>query len=284
MRRSIGIPKFFMGLSASYFIVAVALVGPDKVLSPPSPVYEIVFGGGTVWSFDTAEEEAELLRVALMAYREEDAARARSSGFTLVATSTSYESAASDFVVNLLKRKENARIQWLTVVLAPPLCLGAIGGALAGVGARRRAREDREERDVLVRRQQAQLWRQAEQRQRRAWEQAKRDAQEHQLQAEQKREAERQRQRERAEAAAKLFQKEDEWWSVLEVSPSASPEEIRRGYIQKMQQYHPDRVAGLAPEFVELAERRSKVFNAAYARARDVCRGLAPPKPPAGPL
>jgi hypothetical protein len=116
MRRSIGIPKFFMGLSACYLIVAVALVGPDKVLFPPSPVYEIVFGSGTVWSFDTAEEEAELLRVALLAYRGEAAARARSSGFTLVATSTSYESAASDFVVNLLKRKENTRLQWLTVV------------------------------------------------------------------------------------------------------------------------------------------------------------------------
>ena len=271
-----------MGLSACYFIVAVALVGPDKVLSPPSPVYEIVFSSGTVWSFDTAEEEAELLRVALLAYREEAVARGRSSGFSLVATSTSYQSAASDFVVNLLKRKENARIQWLTVVLAPPLCLGAIGGGLAGVGARRRAREDREEQDALVCRRQAQLWLQAEQRQRRAWEQARRDAQERQLQAEQEREAE--RQRERAVAAAKLFQKEDEWWSVLEVSRYASPEEIRRAYIRKMQQYHPDRVAGLAPEFVELAERRSKVFNAAYARARDVCRGLAPPKPPAAAL
>jgi hypothetical protein len=253
MRRSIGIPKFFMGLSACYLIVAVALVGPDKVLFPPSPVYEIVFGSGTVWSFDTAEEEAELLRVALLAYRGEAAARARSSGFTLVATSTSYQSAASDFVVNLLKRKENTRLQWLTVVLAPPLCLGAIGGGLAGVGARQRAREDREERDALIRRRHAQLWLQA-------------------------------RQRERAEAAAKLFQKEDEWCSVLEVSPYASPEEIRHAYIRKMQQYHPDRVAGLAPEFVELAERRSKVFNAAYARARHVCRGLAPPKPPAVPL
>jgi DnaJ-domain-containing protein 1 len=282
MRRSIGIPKFFMVSSACYLIVAVALVGPDKVLFPPSPVYEIVFGSGTVWSFDTAEEEAELLRVALLAYRGEAAARARSSGFTLVATSTSYESAASDFVVNLLKRKEDARLQWLTVVLAPPLCLGAIGGGLAGVGARRRAREDREEQDALVvRRRHAQLWLQAEQRQRRAWEQ---NAQERQLQAEQERQAERQRQRERAEAAAKLFQKEDEWRSVLEVSPYASPEEIRHAYIRKMQQYHPDRVAGLAPEFVELAERRSKVFNAAYARARHVCRGLAPPKPPAAPL
>jgi DnaJ-domain-containing protein 1 len=277
MRRSIGIPKFFMGLSACYFIVAVALVGPDKVLSPPSPVYEIVFSSGTVWSFDTAEEEAELLRVALLAYREEAVARGRSSGFSLVATSTSYQSAASDF-------KEDARLQWLTGVLAPPLCLGAIGGGLAGVGARRRAREDREEQDALVCRRQAQLWLQAEQRQRRAWEQARRDAQERQLQAEQEREAERQRQRERAEAAAKLFQKEDEWWNVLEVSSHASPEEIRRAYIRKIQQYHPDRVAGLAPEFVELAERRSKVFNAAYARARQVCRGLAPPKPPAAPL
>jgi DnaJ domain len=60
---------------------------------------------------------------------------------------------------------------------------------------------------------------------------------------------------------------EDKWWTVLEVSPDASASDIRRSYLCKIQQYHPDRVAGLAPEVRELAERRSRTLNAAYAEA-----------------
>jgi DnaJ-domain-containing protein 1 len=34
-----------------------------------------------------------------------------------------------------------------------------------------------------------------------------------------------------------------------------------------MKQTHPDRVTGLDPEFVSLAERRTKALNVAYAEA-----------------
>jgi hypothetical protein len=68
------------------------------------------------------------------------------------------------------------------------------------------------------------------------------------------------------ERAATLSE-EDEWWTILEVSPDASANDIRRSYLRKIQQYHPDRVAGLAPEVRELADRRSKTLNAAYAEA-----------------
>ena len=59
-----------------------------------------------------------------------------------------------------------------------------------------------------------------------------------------------------------------EWWRVLEVAPGATKEEIVRNYRRKIQQCHPDRVAGLAPEFLELAEEHSKALNAAYAAYR----------------
>jgi DnaJ-domain-containing protein 1 len=72
--------------------------------------------------------------------------------------------------------------------------------------------------------------------------------------------------RQRREQAAKPSE-EDEWWTVLEVSPDAGANDIRRSYLRKMQQYHPDHVTGLAPEVRELAERRSKTLNAAYAEA-----------------
>jgi hypothetical protein len=89
-------------------------------------------------------------------------------------------------------------------------------------------------------------------------------------QPEQEREA--QRQRRQRERAAKQSE-ENEWWSALEVSPDASAAEIRRSYLRKIQQTHPDRLVGLGPEFLELAERRTKTLNAAYAEAKRARRG-----------
>ena len=46
--------------------------------------------------------------------------------------------------------------------------------------------------------------------------------------------------------------------------PTASAEEIKASYRRLIAQYHPDRVATLAPEFRALAEEKSKELNAAY--------------------
>jgi DnaJ-domain-containing protein 1 len=81
----------------------------------------------------------------------------------------------------------------------------------------------------------------------------------------QEREAERWRQRQRKWASKQS--EERKWWSVLEVSPCASADEIRRSYLRKIKQAHPDRVVGLAPELLPLAEGRAKALNAAYAEA-----------------
>jgi hypothetical protein len=94
------------------------------------------------------------------------------------------------------------------------------------------------------------------------WQQAERQQQ---RQAEQQREAERQRQRQRERVSKQS--EENAWWTVLEVPPHASADEIRHAYRRKIQQCHPDRVVGLAPEFVELAERRTQTLNAAYEKA-----------------
>lgn len=53
-------------------------------------------------------------------------------------------------------------------------------------------------------------------------------------------------------------------YSVLNVSNDATKEDIISAYKKLAQQYHPDKVAGLAPEFNELAEKRMKEINAAY--------------------
>ena len=53
-------------------------------------------------------------------------------------------------------------------------------------------------------------------------------------------------------------------YEVLGVRSRASEEEITSAYRQLVQQYHPDKVADMAPEFREVAERRMKEINAAY--------------------
>ena len=57
-------------------------------------------------------------------------------------------------------------------------------------------------------------------------------------------------------------------YRILGLAPNASPTEISGAYHRLAQMYHPDKVAGLAPEFQALAERRMKEINAAYASLR----------------
>jgi DnaJ-class molecular chaperone len=45
---------------------------------------------------------------------------------------------------------------------------------------------------------------------------------------------------------------------------NASPAEIAAAYRNLARLYHPDKVAGLAPEFQALAEKRMKEINGAY--------------------
>jgi hypothetical protein len=51
---------------------------------------------------------------------------------------------------------------------------------------------------------------------------------------------------------------------VLGVRPGATPAQVRQAYRELALQYHPDRVAYLAPEFREVAENKMRVINAAY--------------------
>ena len=59
-------------------------------------------------------------------------------------------------------------------------------------------------------------------------------------------------------------------YEVLQVRPGASEEEITAAYRRLVQLYHPDKVADLAPEFTELAERRTKEINTARAQLKSL--------------
>jgi DnaJ domain len=53
-------------------------------------------------------------------------------------------------------------------------------------------------------------------------------------------------------------------WKVLGIAPGTSKEEARRAFRALVAQYHPDKVAHLAPEFQELAERKTRALLEAW--------------------
>jgi hypothetical protein len=57
-------------------------------------------------------------------------------------------------------------------------------------------------------------------------------------------------------------------YEILGVSVGASAEQITAAYRQMAKMYHPDRLANLAPEFMDIAEERMKDINDAYAKLK----------------
>jgi DnaJ-domain-containing protein 1 len=78
----------------------------------------------------------------------------------------------------------------------------------------------------------------------------------------------RQRERSRQSRSTSDGGKSQGWWLVLGTAPDATFEIAKEAYLLKIQQYHPDKVAGLGPEFVQLAEQKSKELNAALEQAK----------------
>lgn len=57
-------------------------------------------------------------------------------------------------------------------------------------------------------------------------------------------------------------------YKILGVSPNDSEKQITIAYRALAQKYHPDKVAGLAPEYREIGEAKMKAINLAYAKLR----------------
>ena len=53
-------------------------------------------------------------------------------------------------------------------------------------------------------------------------------------------------------------------YDTLGLKVGASKDEIEKAYRAMARMYHPDKVTSLAPEYMEIAERRMKEINAAY--------------------
>ena len=57
-------------------------------------------------------------------------------------------------------------------------------------------------------------------------------------------------------------------WRVLGLTEDASDAEVEQAYRRLISQYHPDKLAGAAPELQREAEARAREINAAYDRIR----------------
>lgn len=59
-------------------------------------------------------------------------------------------------------------------------------------------------------------------------------------------------------------------YMLLDVSPSADDETIRRSWQRLVSQYHPDRLQDAAPEFRTSADRRLRDINRAYEQIQKI--------------
>jgi|GEM_PF-6872995 len=62
------------------------------------------------------------------------------------------------------------------------------------------------------------------------------------------------------------------YWEVLGVAKDASITEIKKAYVQRLKEYHPDRVADMGPELKKLAERKTFEILEAFNDAQKALR------------
>lgn len=69
------------------------------------------------------------------------------------------------------------------------------------------------------------------------------------------------------EIAASASASRRDWFEIFDLSPSASLDELRKAYKTLIKQNHPDRVHGMSPAFIRLAEAETRRLNTAYQEA-----------------
>ena len=67
-----------------------------------------------------------------------------------------------------------------------------------------------------------------------------------------------------ASIIAMYYKETDSAYTVLEISPSATDDEVRSAYRRMAMKYHPDRVAGMSEEIQRNAAEQMKEINRAY--------------------
>ena len=70
-----------------------------------------------------------------------------------------------------------------------------------------------------------------------------------------------------------FYEDTDSAYAVLEISPSATDDEVRSAYRRMAMKNHPDKVATLGPEVQKAAEEKFRQIQEAYERIKKE-RGL----------
>ncbi|MBN2086687.1 MAG: J domain-containing protein [Anaerolineales bacterium] len=68
-----------------------------------------------------------------------------------------------------------------------------------------------------------------------------------------------------------IIQEENEKdpYKILNIDKCSTKKELALAYRKMVKMYHPDKIAGLAPEYREIAEKKMKIINSAYIKLQD---------------
>ncbi len=61
-------------------------------------------------------------------------------------------------------------------------------------------------------------------------------------------------------------------YKILNIDNNSSTKELTFAYRKMVKMYHPDKIAGLAPEYREIAEKKMKIINSAYKTLQDTIK------------
>lgn len=81
---------------------------------------------------------------------------------------------------------------------------------------------------------------------------------------------EREAARQQEESLSQPHRRKRTSWEVLGVTPKTSLHDVRAAYLKLVQEYNPDRVAQLAPDFQSLARRKSQEIQRAWEELQDM--------------
>jgi DnaJ-class molecular chaperone len=66
-----------------------------------------------------------------------------------------------------------------------------------------------------------------------------------------------------------MAEEEQDPYKILNIGRNATRDELISAYRKLVKMYHPDMVAGLAPEYREIAESKMKNINSAYRKLKE---------------
>jgi DnaJ like chaperone protein len=58
------------------------------------------------------------------------------------------------------------------------------------------------------------------------------------------------------------------YYTILEIDPAATDQELKKAYRSMARRFHPDKVQHLGPEFQKMAEDKFKAINEAYQQIK----------------